>query len=233
MQGKRADRLLLSGSSGWEAGGGREAGTQRPPSLSRNGSPRSRPRQGGAASGRLREERSGAEPQAGALREPSRADPALPCAGVAMAPPRKGDLSAEEKELLAVISTGEPCRPSPLAAVGRSSHGPRWPCPEGLRDPARCGRPVRRRYRPLAAGSPRPGRAPRVTALRAPCLHPAVGPPPFSLPRRAAAPGFPSLGQGAPRECRGGALRCSGAGEAQLGGSGSAEESLHLIGNVC
>lgn len=71
----------------------------------------------------------GAVPRAGALRAPSRADPALPGVGVAMAPPRKGDLSAEEKDLLAVIATGEPSRPTPLAAPGRSSHGPRWPCP--------------------------------------------------------------------------------------------------------
>lgn len=46
-----------------------------------------------------------------------------------MAPPRKGDLSAEEKDLLAVIATGEPSWQSPLEAPGRSSHGPRWPCP--------------------------------------------------------------------------------------------------------
>ncbi|XP_032926965.1 ankyrin repeat and MYND domain-containing protein 2 [Catharus ustulatus] len=48
----------------------------------------------------------GAVPRSGVLRAPSRADPALPCAGAAMAPPRKGDLSAEEKDLLAVIATG-------------------------------------------------------------------------------------------------------------------------------
>ncbi|XP_066174340.1 ankyrin repeat and MYND domain-containing protein 2 isoform X1 [Sylvia atricapilla] len=48
----------------------------------------------------------GAVPRAEELRAPSRADPALPCAGTAMAPPRKGDLSAEEKDLLAVIATG-------------------------------------------------------------------------------------------------------------------------------
>lgn len=60
----------------------------------------------------------GAAPRAEELWAPSRADPALPAAGTAMAPPRKGDLSAEEKDLLAVIATGEPSRPSrPRAAA--------------------------------------------------------------------------------------------------------------------
>lgn len=96
----------------------------------------------------------GAVPRTGVLRAPSRADPALPCAGAAMAPSRKGDLSAEEKDLLAVIATGEPSRPSPLAAPGRSSHGPRWPCSGRDFVSRTLGRRVRRRLPAARRGLP-------------------------------------------------------------------------------
>lgn len=180
----------------------------------------------------------GAVPRAGALRAPSRADPALPGVGVAMAPPRKGDLSAEEKDLLAVIATGEPSRPTPLAAPGRSSHGPRWPCPgRGFVSPhvGAAGEA------PLAAarrGLPSPPAALLGSRRWGPLpSRPAFRPSPFSREGRAAVPGRSgaplSAGPRHPGSAPGGALRCCGAGEAPLGGSNSAKDTLHLTGNVC